>query len=269
MNGFERFIHFFQKLMPLPPEWGTWHLVSLGLTIVLSIVLGITMRKVGNKGIRIFLIIVGSILILFEAIKQLVYSMHVSGDTVTWDYQWYMFPFHFCSLAMYINLIAGIIKPGKVQDCMLSFLVTFGIFGGLIVMIIPSQVLCYLTFVNVQTMLHHGSMIVVATVLLAGKHVRLGFKTLLKGALIWIICVALGLTANILSENVFHIQEEFNMFFISPYVDCPMPVFNIIYQKVPYIVFLLTYIALFLVGVALVMYIIKLCIWIGSKLKRS
>ena len=268
MNWFIKFIHFFQSEMPLPETWGSWHLWSLGLTILLSIVLGISLKKMGNKGLRIFLIIVSSILIMFELIKQFVYSLHVENGVATWDYKWYMFPFHFCSLAMYIGLIAGILKPCKTQDYLLSFLVTFGIFGGLIVMFVPSQVLCYIKFVNVQTMLHHGSMIVVATVILTGKHVKLNIKTFLKGSIIYLICLTLGLTANILSETVFAIQEEFNMFFISPYVDCPMPVFNIIYKSVPYIIFLLSYIAGFMGGVCLVMYTIKLIIFIALKLKN-
>lgn len=252
--------------MDLPKPWGAWHLVSLGLTIALSIVLGICLRKMGNKGLRIFLISVSSVLILIEIIKQFVYTIHINDGVVTWDYAWYMFPFHFCSLAMYIGLIAGIIKPGKVQDYLLSFLVTFGIFGGLIVMFVPSQVLCYIKFVNVQTMLHHGSMIVVATVILSGRHVKLNIKTLLKGSVVYLICLTLGLTANILSEVVFAIQEEFNMFFISPYVDCPMPVFDIVYKSVPYIIFLLTYIVGFIGGVTLIMYITKFLIWSGNKL---
>ena len=269
MNWFVKFIQFFQAGTDLPKPWGTYHLICFGLTIILSIVLGITLRKMNNKGLRIFLIVTSSILILFEVIKQFVYTLHIKDGVATWDYQWYMFPFHFCSLAMYVGLIAGIIKPGKVQDCLLSFLVTFGVFGGLIVMFVPSQVLCYLKFVNVQTMLHHGSMIVVSTVILAGKHVSLNFKTLLKGSIIYLICLTLGLTANIMSEKVFAIQEEFNMFFISPYVDCPMPVFNIIYQKTPYLVFLMSYIFGFLLGVSLVMYITKILIWITNKIIKK
>ena len=132
MNSFEKFIHFFQAEMPLPGAWGAWHLVSLALTIVLSIVLGIWLKNMGNKGLRIFLIVTSAVLILFEVIKQFVYSLHIENGVAKWDYAWYMFPFHFCSLAMYIGLIAGIIKPGKVQDYLLSFLVTFGIFGGII-----------------------------------------------------------------------------------------------------------------------------------------
>ena len=266
MNGFVRFIHFFQAQMSLPLPWEAWHLCSFALTIILSVVLGIVFRKMGNNGLRIFLIIVSSILIIFEIIKQFVYSLYIVDGVAKWDYQWYMFPFHFCSLAMYVGLIAGIIKKGKVQDYLLSFLVTFGMFGGLIVMFVPSQVLCYIKFVNVQTMVHHGSMIVVATVILAGKHIKLDFKTLLKGSVIFLICLTLGLTANIMSEKVFAIQEEFNMFFISPYVDCPMPVFNIVYKSVPYVIFLLTYIVGFCVGVSLVMYIIKLFIWLTKLL---
>ena len=89
---------------------------------------------------------------------------------------------------------------------------------------------------------------------------------MLKGSVVYLICLTLGLTANILSEVVFAIQEEFNMFFISPYVDCPMPVFDIVYKNVPYIIFLLTYIVGFIGGVTLIMYITKFLIWSGNKL---
>ena len=86
MNWFVKFIHFFQAEMPLPQPWGAWHLVSLGLTILLSVVLGICLKNMGNKGLRIFLVSVSSLLIIIEIIKQCVYSLHIDNGVVTWDY---------------------------------------------------------------------------------------------------------------------------------------------------------------------------------------
>ena len=42
--------------------------------------------------------------------------------------------------------------------------------------------------------------------------------------------------------------ETFNMFYISPFYPCTLPVLNIIYEKTPYIVFLLCYILGFLLA---------------------
>ena len=36
--------------------------------------------------------------------------------------------------------------------------------------------------------------------------------------------------------------EPFNMFFISPYYECPLPVLSIIHEAAPYVVFLLVYV---------------------------
>ena len=124
-------------------------------------------------------------------------------------------------------------------------------------MIIPSQVLCHFTFVNVQTMVHHGGMIVMATAILSSGYVKLGLKSVLRGSAVFAVCVSLGLIANVLAVKVFNIQETFNMFFISPYFECPMPVFGTIFKLVPYPVFLFLYLFAFVLGTVIIVYAIK------------
>lgn len=269
MNFIEKIIYFLKAEMPVPGAFSLWHIISLLAVVGACVLAGILMRNVGNKGLRIFLVVTSIVLIFFELLKQGVFSMSVVDGVVKWDYAWYVFPFQFCSMPMYIGLIAGIIRPGKVQDCLLSFLSTFAILAGLIVMFVPSQVYCAWTFINIQTMVYHGAMLMVGSVILVGKHVRIKFKTILKGALVFAICMVLALTMDIMAVKVFNIQETFNMFFISPYFPCTMPVFSIIYQKVPYIVFLLLYLIGFVGGTCLVMYIIKFFAWLVSKMKRA
>ncbi len=255
--------------MPVPGMLDLWHIISLVAVAAVTFLAAFLMRKAGNKGLRIFLVITSICLMIFEALKLCVFSMGVNDGVAHWDFAWYVFPFQFCSMPMYIGLLAGILKPGKVQDCLLSFLSTFAILAGLIVMFVPSQVYCGWIFINIQTMVYHGAMIMVGAVVLAGKHTRIEFKTILKGALIFAICLVLALGMDIMAVKVFNIQETFNMFHISPYFDCPMPVFSIIYQKVPYVVFLLLYLIGFVGGTCLIMYIIKFFAWLVSKMKRA
>ena len=52
--------------------------------------------------------------------------------------------------------------------------------------------------------------------------------------------VSIALLANVLVYQIFMAvgnTETFNMFYISPYFDCTLPILNTIYLKVPYIVF--------------------------------
>ena len=255
--------------MPTPPDWGSWHIVSIILTAIACIVCGFLMRNASRTKLRIFVGISGGILMLLEVMRQLVFDMFVVDGAAVWDYQWYLFPFHFCSMAMYVSFIAGIIKPSKLQDYLFSFLSSFAILAGFTVMIVPSQVLCHFMYVNVQTMVHHGGMLVIATAVLASGQTVLSFKNILRGSAVFSVCVSLGLLADVLAVKVFNIQETFNMFFISPYFDCPMPVFSIIFKLVPYPVFLAIYLVGFIAGTCILTYLIKLFILLIGKIKAK
>ena len=269
MNAFERLVYSLQGTMPVPQDWSVWHIVSILLTAVACAVAAILMRRASNKQLRVFLAVAGLTLMTLEVFRQSVFSMFVTDGVATWDMQWYLFPFHFCSLAMYISFIAGLVKPGKFQEYLLSFLATFVMLAGFIVMIVPSQVFCHFTYVNVQTMVHHGGMLVITTAVIAGEHVKLNFKTIMKGFAVFAVCVSLGLLANEIAVLGFNIQETFNMFFISRHFDCPMPVFSDIFKLVPYPVFLLIYLVAFIVGTCLVVYAVKLVMCFVKKIKEN
>lgn len=268
MNSFEKLVNFFQKTMQTPAEWGSWHIVSIVLTVLACVLCGFIMRRASLGQLRVFLGIAGGLLMLLEVMRQLVFDMTVIDGTAVWDYQWFLFPFHFCSMAMYVSFISGIVKPSKLQDYLLSFLTSFAILAGFIVMIVPSQVLCHFTYVNVQTMIHHGGMLVIATAILSSGYAKLDFKNILKGTLVFSVCVSLGLIADVVAVKIFKIAETFNMFFISPYFECPMPVFGTIYTLVPYPVFLLIYLAAFFLGTCIVVYLLKLAITLVNKLRK-
>ncbi len=244
--------------MTTPSEWGAWHIISILLTALACVGFGFLMRRASNKALRVFLAVWGVVLILLEIMRELVFGLSVAGEVATWDYSWFLFPFQFCSMVLYTSLIAGIIRPSRLQKYLLSFLSTFCMLAGFIVMLVPSQVLCHFTFINVQTMVHHGGMLVIATVVLSSGHARLDFKNVLQGFAVFAVCAVTALALNVAAVKIFNIRETFNMFYISPYFDCPMPVFSAIYKAVPYPVFLLLYLVGFVGGTCLVVYLVKL-----------
>ena len=81
---------------------------------------------------------------------------------------------------MYIFLIAALIKKGKVQDSLFAFLGTYALFAGLAVMLYPNDVFTTTIGINIQTMVHHGLMLVGGVYILASGRAKLEHKTILK-----------------------------------------------------------------------------------------
>ena len=251
MNAFERFVAFLSAQMTTPTAYGWYHLMCLAIMIGLCIGLGFAFRKASDKTIRIFLLCASLTFVIFEIFKQLVFSYNV--DTDVWDYQWYAFPFQFCSSPMYVALLASIVKKGKFQDFLYSFLATFSLFAGLIVMIMPGDVFISDTVVNIQTMIHHGGMVVIGVVLFASKSVKFNHFTILKAMAVFATLVAIALLGGCIYVWAGG-TETFNLFYINPYFNCHLPVFSTIQATCPYIIFLLSY----LVGFSLAAYIVLL-----------
>ena len=157
------------------------------------------------------------------------------------DYQWYAFPFQFCSVPMYVYLLIPFTK-GKIREALLAFSASYSLFAGTAVMLYPGDVFIDILGVSIQTMIHHGLMAVIGVYLLISKIVNVSIKTLLKATIVFSIVVIIALCLNYTFVKFIPEGETFNMFFISPYFDCTLPVLSIIYPKVPYIGFLIIYI---------------------------
>ncbi|MBE7073929.1 MAG: hypothetical protein E7379_02435 [Clostridiales bacterium] len=257
MDFFEKIINALYSTMDTPQHFGWFHLTAIGITVLLCITFGILMRKSGEKGIRIFLIVTSILLLILELYKQILYTYNPS--TGKWDYQWYVFPFQFCSVPMYVALIAGCCKKCKFRDFLYSFLATFGMFAGIITMILP-DVFTNLIGNNIQTMVHHGSMIIIGVVLFTSKSVEFKHKTILKALSVFAVFVSIALLFDC-AYIWLGGTETCNLFFISPYGQNHFPVFSDI-QKISYPLFLGCYIVAF----TLAAYIILLIAMFFNKL---
>ena len=86
------------------------------------------------------------------------------------------------------------------------------------------------------------------------------FKDLVWATVIFsaLAATALGMDVGMyyLFQNL-GINDIFNMFFISPYYDCTLPLLSMVYSAVPYPVFLCVYIFGFMLCAGLVMLIMK------------
>lgn len=269
MKWYEEFMHFLQGKMQTPTWFGWYHILWLAIMVTACVLIYIFRNRISKKGINITLLVAGIVLILLEVYKQIIYSFNYNGGNgnSTWSYQWYSFPFQFCSTPMYLMLLAGILRKGKVYDCILCYLSTFALFGGLVVMIYTGDVFSSFIGINIHTMIWHSSMFIIGFMLLATRSVELKFKSVLKALIVFAVMITLALIMNIIWHYC-GTDETFNMFFISPYYPCTLALLNMVYASVPYVVFLLIYIIGFTLVATIIMGFAILCDLCERKLQE-
>jgi len=256
MSLIERVLYWLQGEMVLPTMFGWYHLLPLAVITGITIFVAIRFKYADDRTMRIVLAICGGVCLLFETYKQLVFSFHYDPATMTsnWSYQWYATPFHFCSMPMYLATLAAILKPGKVRQAIINFLGTFGLFGGLAVMIYAEPVYIMMIGINIQTMVHHGSQVVLGVFLLSSHKVQFRFKALVGASIVFVIPVFMAIAMNL---GFFawkgYSAGQFNMFWISPYFTTELPLMSVIQPLVPYPVFVMIYIAGFILIATVVM----------------
>lgn len=245
MSLFERIVHWLQADMTTPASYGVWHICFVLLTVAASVCAVWRLRNATEKKLRQFLLAVWLVLVALELYKQLVFSLDVTDGIADWSYPWYAFPFQFCSSPLYVLPFAVFPKSDRIRGAVMSFLATFALFGGLAVMAYPGDVFISMIGINIQTMVHHGSQVILGVLMVAWNRRRMDKVFFAKGIAVFAILAAvamilnLGVHAALVSAGMGDLT--FNMFFISPYHPCTLPVLSLIYPVVPYPVFLTLY----------------------------
>lgn len=254
MSFWQSFLAFLDSSMETPASFGWFHLMWLAITFLALIPLCRFLKKPGEDHVRRVVLVTAIVVTILEIYKQINYSFSYT-DGIIFDYQWYAFPFQFCSTPMYIGLLAGLTKKGKVHESLCAYLATYAMFAGLCVMIYPNDVFVDTIGINIQTMICHGSMITIGIYLFASGYVKLQHKTILKAMPIFAINVALAAVMNEIAYLTGLLETEtFNMFFISPHCDPSLLVYSEVQKLVPFPFCLIIYI----VGFTLASYLILL-----------
>lgn len=252
MTFWQQILRFLDSKMAVPGMYGWFHLLWLSIVLFSTILICIKMRSASRKTVRMLVLITALVVAFLEVYKQINFSFGYQ-DGIRFDYQWYSFPFQFCSTPMYIGLIVGLTREGRTHDACSAYLATYALFAGICVMLYPASVFIDTIGINIQTMVCHGSMIVIGIYLLASGYVNLEHKTLLKAFPVFTCCVVVAMVMNKLAKLAGILETEtFNMFFISPYCEPSLPVYSIVQQYVPYPFCLIIYV----IGFTLASYII-------------
>jgi hypothetical protein len=248
MTFFQNILRFFDTRMEKPHLFGWFHITCLVLLFGATWFLCRRRPKAEERFLRRLLLGSSILVMLFEIYKQINFSFGYESE-ITFSYQWYSFPFQFCSTPMYLCFLAAIIKNKRVHDALCAYLATFSLFAGLLVVFFPVTVYVDIVGVNIQTMVCHGQMLLVGIYLIFTGYVKTDLRTVLEGSYVFAACLACAMVMNGIVYNFFLPQGQvFNMFFISPNFFPNVPVFDFFYENTPYPLFFIIYVLLFVVA---------------------
>lgn len=254
------------RLAEKPVPFGVFHLVSLGIFLALFVLMLLFRKHLprGERALRISLVIFGVGLLLLEIGKQIVYSF----DPVTgWAYHWDRFPFQFCSVPIYVALVAMLLSKGKLRSALVAFLATYSPVAGASVLCYPSStVFSEIIFLNIHTMLWHGAMLLYGLYLWLSESVTPHLRTAGEAALVYapLNFIALGLNEASYAFG-FARGYDFNMFYTGRMGRCLIPVLSDIQRQCPYPVFFLSYLLTLGMGGLLVTLCMMLIRWIAQR----
>ncbi len=235
--------------MPTPQMYGWFHLLWFGISILAGILLCRFFKEGTQKQARTIMLVTAVTVLVLEVYKMINYTFSYADGKIIADFQWYAFPFQFCSTPMYVGLLAGLTKKGRLHRAFSAYLATFAVFAGACVMFYPVSVFIGTVGVNIQTMICHGSMLTVGIYLLYTGYVKLEHKTILHALPVYAVAVGLAVIMNeIAHQSGLLATETFNMFFISPYCEPSLPVYSLVQAVVPFPYCLFIYIAGFTAG---------------------
>jgi hypothetical protein len=246
----ENILSFFQNVLRIldtqitqPKPYGWFHILWLVASILAGVVLCITHKKGDDARVRKVVLITAITVVIWEIYKQINYSFSYENG-IEFNYQWYIFPWQFCSTPMYIGLLAGLTKKSYVHRAASAYLATFAFFAGAAVMVYPNDVFTGTLGVCIQTMICHGSMITIAIYLLGSGYVKANWKSLLQAMSVFAVTVGIAVILNEVAHATGITKEHFfNMFYISPHCDPHLPVYSDVQRAVPYPLDLIIYIA--------------------------
>ena len=250
-----------------PTSYGWFHILWLFLTVGVTVLLCLLYKHGKIKNPMNVVFYTAMLVIVLEIYKQIYYSFSYDGG-VQFDYQWYVFPWQFCSTPMYVGLLAGVTR-GKLQSALLDYLATFALFAGTCVMIYPEDVFTVSVWINIQSMICHASMIVVGVFLYYTGTVKVRHKTILGGVSVFSVAVCMAALLNELAFVVGIVPNEtFNMFFVSRHCAPSLPVYSLVQAVVPYPWCLFIYIAGFSAASYVLLLIAMLVKKIANKTKK-
>ena len=217
-----------------------FHFIALIPIIASAILIPLFFKDAKEKTYKRILLIFWVVLIILEIFKQLIKSFHY-GEPSYWEYSVRDFPFSICSMVYYLVPIILFVdkeKHPKIVDAVIGYLCFISLAMGIVVCIYTKMVTSDLIFINIQTMVHHGTLIVIGVFIYVWNRKNITIKTFYRSLIAFAITAVIAILINVAFYPHF-----INMFFINPTRITNLPIGNVVQEKAGYPVYLIGFLS--------------------------
>ena len=261
----EEFIHFLQGEMEEPGVISWFHLIALIPIIALAIIIPWKFKDTSEKNYKRILMGAWITLIILEIFKEIVKSFHY-GDPSYWDYSVRDFPFSVCSMVYYFVPIIFFVnkeKYPKIVDAATGYLAFITLFTGVLVCTYTKMATSRLIYINVQTFIHHGSLVILGIFIYTWNRRNIDIKTFYRSLIAFAITVVIAIIINLCFYPRF-----INMFFINPTIITNLPIGDVVQEKAGYPVYLICYLIVMTLAIYLT-YLVETSIYKFTQKRRA
>ena len=218
-----------------------FHFIALIPIIASAILIPLFFKDAKEKTYKTILLITWIVLIVLEIFKQLVKAYHY-GEPSYWEYSIRDFPFSICSMVYYfvpIILFVNKEKHPKIVDAAIGYLSFITLTMGIVVCIYTKMVTSDLIYINIQTMIHHGALVILGVFVYVWNRKSITIKTFYRSLIAFAITAVIAILINVAFYPHF-----INMFFINPTRITNLPIGNVVQEKAGYPVYLIGFLSL-------------------------
>ena len=146
-------------------------------------------------------------------------------------------------------------KHPKIVDAAIGYMSFICLMTGAVVCVYTKMVTSSLIYINIQTFIHHGSLIVLGVFIFVWNRKSITIKTFYRSLIAFAITVVIAILINLAFYPHF-----INMFFINPMIITNIPIGNVVQEKAGYPVFLIGFLSL-IVSMIFLTYLVETSIY--------
>ena len=238
--------------MTPPPPYGLFHIGFTLIGVCVSFLMAKKLRNLSERQHRRFMLGIGIFLMVCELYKQLLHCMVINPG----QYSWGDFPFHLCSIPMYLCVILGFLKTSPFEKSLCSFMMLYNFLGGGISFLEPSGLLHSYVTMTIHSLLWHMLLVFVGLYLYFSGRGGLEVKDFKSATVVLLVLCMVAFSLNLLFRELS--GGSLNAFFIGP-SDSPLIVFHWISQTFGWYICTPIYITTLCFGAWLIHQIMRLC----------
>jgi len=237
-----------------PRAYGFVHLSFFFVGLTVAVYLAIKLKNIDEKRFNRVLFVCGLLLLIFEGYKQLFLTFYLNDGIFMWN----NFPFHLCSMPMYLCLIYPFIKTYRKKKAIYTFMATYNFLGGFLSFIEPSGILNEYWILTYHSLFWHMMLVFIGLLIAFNINCSFDLRGFKDAVRLFMVLAVLAYLINI--DVLYFTEQQTNMFFIGP-LSSPLVVFDYISDNYGWFLNMLLYSTVLSFGAYIIYLLITLCFY--------